>query len=119
MKRMWVFLGVLLSVMGLTSGALALEIQVSPQMLVLSSPGGRLSIHTDVPFSTVESVAMTVNGTTIPVNTFADDRGDLVAQCDKDDVKPVIGDFPGNTTTATVTLTVNGIADSEVIRVKK
>ncbi|RQV99456.1 hypothetical protein EH220_01660 [bacterium] len=119
MKRFCIFLSTLISVMCLTSGAFALDIQVSPQMLVLSSNGGRLSVHTDVPFSTAEIVVLEVNGTTITANVFADDLGNLVAQCDKDVVKEVIDDFQGSTTTATISLTVNGDTDSEVIRVKK
>ncbi|MBU0507436.1 hypothetical protein KKH27_01185 [bacterium] len=119
MKRISISLLVLFSLVCMASGVLALEIQVSPQTLVLSSKGGQLTVHTDVPFSTAVTVVLEVNGTTIAVNTFADDRGNLVAQCSKEAVKEVIGDFQGETTTATISLTVNGVTDSEVIRVKK
>jgi hypothetical protein len=99
----------------MTSGAFALDIQVSPQMLVLSSIGGQLTVHTDVPFATAQTVVLEVNGTAIAANTFADNCGNLVAQCSKEAVKEVID----TTTTATISLTVNGDSDSEVIRVKE
>lgn len=105
--------------MFLAGSAVALEIQVAPQTLVLSSSGGQLTVHTDVPFAMAEAVSLEVDGTVIEVNTFADNCGNLVAQCSKDAAADAIGDFEGNTTTVTVTLTVDGDSASEDIRVKK
>lgn len=119
MRQLRISLCVLCSLVCMAGGAFALEIQVAPQMLVLSSNSGKLTVHTDVPYATAETVVLVINETTVAANTFADDRGNLVAQCSKAAVKEVIGDFPGENTTATVTLTVNGNSDSELIRVKK
>ena len=119
MKQISIFVGIFCVLAILSSSVFALEIQVSPQTLVLSSSGGKLSVHTDVPFSMAGSVSLTINGTAVDAYTFADDCGDLVAQCSKTAVKAVIGDFDGKTTTATVALTVNGDSDQETIRVKK
>lgn len=119
MKRFCILVCVLCAAMLMAGNALALNIQVSPQMLVLSSSGGKLTVHTDMPFSMADVVTLTVNGTEIAADTFADACGNLVAQCSKDAAKEVIGEFDGKTTTATVALDVDGDSDSEVIRVKK
>ena len=80
---------------------------------------GNLTVHTDVPFDLVETVALDVNGTAVDVSLFADCYGNVVAQCSKEVAKEAVGDFDGKTTTITVTLTVNGDSASEDIRVKK
>ena len=103
----------------LAGSAVALEIQVAPQTLVLSSAGGKLTVHTDIPFSMAETVCLDIDGTVVEVSTFADDCGNLVAQCTKAAAAEAIGDFEGKTTTVTVTLTVNGDSASEDIRVRK
>lgn len=99
--------------------ATALEIQVAPQTLVLSSGGGKLTVHTDVPYYWVESVSLYVNGTEVTCYTFADDCGDLVAQCTRAAAAEEIGDFDGKRTIATITLDVDGDSASEDIVVKK
>ena len=102
-----------------TNSAFGLEIRVAPQTLVLSSGGGKLTVHTDVPFGRNVPVSLAVNGTPVRVYTFPDSLGNLVAQCTKAAVKQVLGDFDGKRTTATITLTVNGISESQTITVKK
>jgi len=97
----------------------ALEIQVAPQTLVISSGGGKLTVHTDVPFAAADEVELKVNGTGVGIATFPDSRGYLVAQCTKTAVVGIVGDFQRKTTTATITLIVDGDSASEVIRVKK
>jgi len=97
----------------------ALEIRVAPHSLVASSNGGKLTVHTDIPYGMAEEVSLEVNGTSVGIYTFADSLGNLVAQTTKEAVVGVVGDFDGKTTTATITLTVNGDSDSEDIRVKK
>lgn len=119
MKRLFVLTGALVFFAFLANVGLALDIQVAPQTLVLSSGGGNLTVHTDVPFGLAETVALDVNGTGLDIITFADDCGNLVAQCSKEAAKAAIGDFEGKTTVATVTLAVNGDSASEDIRVKK
>ncbi|MBN2475987.1 MAG: hypothetical protein JXB62_15350 [Pirellulales bacterium] len=101
------------------SNALALEIRVAPATLVLSSPGGNLTVHTDVDFEPGLPVTLVVNDQEVTAHTFADSLGNLVAQCSKEAAKDAIGDFSGKWTTAIVTLTVCGESASEQIRVKK
>ncbi len=106
----------------LASWAAALEIQVAPQMLVLSSAGGKLTVHTDVPYVSVEkkAVILEVEGKEIPEpSMFADSVGNLVVQTTKDVVKDILGDFEGKFTTAEVVLVVEGDGDAETIGVKK
>jgi len=109
----------LITIAILAGSAYALTIRVAPQALVLSSSGGRLTVHTDVPYSTAREVLLTVNGTPIAAATFADNLGNLVAQCAKHDVEEAVGEFDGKWTTATVTLAVYGESASETISVKK
>ena len=97
----------------------ALEIQVAPQTLVISSGGGKLTAHTDVPFTAADKVELKVNGTGLDISTFPDSQGYLVAQCTKAAVVEIVGDFQGKTANATVTLIVDGDSASEVIRVKQ
>ncbi|MGD9127205.1 MAG: hypothetical protein PVH19_07475 [Planctomycetia bacterium] len=119
MKRFFVLI-VALAIFTLIAGVgVALDIQVAPQTLVLSSNGGKLTVHTDIPFEMAENVALDIDGTDVVITTFADDCGNLVAQCTKEAAKAAIGEFEGKTTTVTVTLTVDGDSDSEDIRVKK
>jgi len=55
----------------------------------------------------------------VGIYTFADNLGNLVAQTTKDAAVEAVGDFDGKTTTATITLTVDGDSNSEDIRIKK
>ena len=119
MTKLRFMMFLLITIAMLSGSALALTIRVAPQALVLSSSGGNLTVHTDIPCGDVEQVALAVNGTTFAVRTFADNLGNLVAQCDKDVVKEAVGDFDGKWTTAAVTLTVNGVSATETISVKK
>jgi len=107
-------------VLGLiSSAAISLRISVAPSTLVLSSGGGMLTVHTNVRYADAEKVSLEVDGTGVPVRTFGDDRGFLVAQCRKKAAAAAIGDFNGNMTTAVVMLTVDGTSASAVIRVRK
>ena len=109
----------LLTVLILVNSAYALTIRVAPQTLVLSSAGGKLTVHTDVPYTEAETVLLKVNDSLIEIDTFADNLGNLVAQCDKADVEASIGEFDGKWTTAVVSLEVDGDSASEIITVKK
>jgi hypothetical protein len=109
----------LLVAMTLAGIAHALTIRVAPRVLVLSSEGGRLTVHTDVPYADANDVLLAVNGINTEVVTFADDRGNLVAQCDKHDIEEAVGDFDGKWTTAIVTLNVNDESASETLSIKK
>ena len=118
-----------MAVLFATSSASGLDIRVAPQTLVMSSGGGQLTVHTDVPFIDGDGngemdypVTLHVNGMELACNTFSDNVGNLVAQCSKETAKGAVGDFEGKTTTAVVALTVEapfGGSASEEITVKK
>lgn len=96
-----------------------LAIRVAPQTLVLSSSGGQLTVHTNVPYAG-QAVVLAVAGTPVACHTFADSLGNLVAQCSKEAAKEAIGTFDGKRTTVTVGLSVEGFGyDEESITVKK
>ena len=100
---------VVLSVLvGPAGGAFAqdnsIEVVVSPNVLNLESFGGSVSLHTDIPYRLVESVALTVNEVeVIPSATFADNRGQLVVKCSMATMKEMLE--PGE---STFDLTVTG-----------
>ena len=121
MRTLCMMLCMLAVVLMATSSAAALQIQVAPSMLVLSSSGGKLTVHTNVPYAGPDGVTLTVDGTDVGARTYADDRGNLVAQCSKATAVAAVEDkdFKGKTSSATVTLTAYGDSDSETIRVKK
>ena len=119
MKKLCVSVTALCVVALFANNVLGLNIRVAPKTLVLSSDGGSVTVHTDVPFRLAETVFFYVDGTEVAVRTFADDRLNLVAQCSKGAVKEVIGEFEGKFKTVTFTLVVNGDSDSENVRVKQ
>ena len=92
----------------------ALEIQVAPRVLVMSSAGEWLTIHTDLyEFEYPDaSFVLTItpdggspNGVEI-YSVFLDDCFRYVVRCTRSDASEAVGDFEGKSTTATVTLTV-------------
>ena len=119
MKKSRVLVAVCAIVTMIAGSVFALEIDVAPNVLVMKSKGGKVTVHTDVLFVEAESVSMDVNGTPIDVYTFPDCLGFLVAQCPRDDVKDIIDDLDGETTTPSLTLTVDGDSATEELQVKK
>ena len=121
MKKLCAQIGVVCLVVLLATSAYALEIQLQPRTLVLSSGGDQLTIHTDFPYLAVGSVTLDIGGTSgVSVVTWDDDCGNLVVRCSKEAVRAAVGDFDGRFTTVDVTLTVNNSAqDSEILRVRK
>jgi hypothetical protein len=101
--------------------ARGLEIQVSPQTLVLSSQGGNLTVHTDVPYRTAEEVELWINDRPVEgkLALFPDNQGNLVVQIDRERAKELIEDFEGKFTTAVVGLAVDGDDAEQPITVKK
>lgn len=66
-----------------------IEIMVSPGTIVLDSEGTWVTVHADIRYWVVDSLTLSLNG--IPVTfTKADDRGDLVAKFNLDDVKDIL-----------------------------
>ena len=93
-----------------------LRIRVAPSTLVLSSEGGKLTVHSNARYFQAEDVSLQIDGTPIAFYTFPDDRGFLVAQ---DAAAREIDPFPGKFTRVAVTLTVDGASATETIRVRK
>jgi hypothetical protein len=119
MTKLRFMLCLVITIAMLSGSALALTIRVAPQALVLSSKGGNLTVHTDIPYWEAVAVTLTVNDTSFVPRTFADNLGNLVAQCSKQEVEGAIDDFDGRWTSAIVTLTVDDVSASETISVKK
>ena len=119
MKKLCVSVTALCVVALFANNVLGLNIRVAPKTLVLSSDGGSVTVHTDVPFAMAGEVSLYVDGTSVAVETFADDRLNLVAQCTKEAVKDVIGDIDAKFIWVTFTLEVDGDSASEEVRVKQ
>ena len=80
------------------------EVMVSPNVLALNSNGGSVSLHTDISYSLVTGMSLTVNGLYMLIAyTFADDLGDLVVKCDINELKELVSEE----TTAAFVLTVS------------
>jgi len=111
MRKLIVAVCTLCLVALLAGGVSAFEIRVAPSTLVLSSTGGSFTIHTNIPFlgQGTDDVSLDiVDVGVVPLDrVFPDDRGNLVAQCDKADVADAVKDhFDGRPKTFTVVLTV-------------
>jgi len=88
----------------------SVEVMVSPNVLAINSNGGSVSLHADISYYQVTGTSLTVNGLDIPIlNTFADDRGDLVVKCSIAELKDMVSEE-----TAIFELTVSTV-DSEYI----
>ena len=97
MKSCRLLMGVGLVLAGLVSGGLVtragertddpLGVAVSPQTLLLGAvQSGRVTVHTDIPLSTVATDSLALNG--LPaIGAFADALGHLVAVFDESAVK--------------------------------
>ena len=88
------FVSIILTVL-LSSAILAsdntINMVVSPNVLNVESNGGSISIHTDIGYVSENDATLEVNGTTIEnINTFTDDRGNLVVKCSIDTVKSIV-----------------------------
>jgi hypothetical protein len=83
-----------------------ITIAISPSVLNLDSQGTWVTVHAEIPYSTVVGASVTLDG--LPVeSTFADDRGELVAKFAlaqvKDSLKSKVG--------SSVTLTLSGTTE--------
>ena len=64
-------------------------ITISPNTLVLSSEDTIVSVHSNIPYYSVDTVSLTLNG--IPaIFTKADACGDLVVKFERADVKDIV-----------------------------
>ena len=69
-------------------------IKVSPNNLAISSMGTKVTIHSNIPAGSVNvsTLALSINdgAALYPTATFADDRGNLVAKFNMNDVKAMV-----------------------------
>jgi len=94
-----------------------ITIQVSPNVINLSSNGGSFSIHAEIGYSLVEDQSLEVNGTPVAIfDTFADYRGELVVKCNIDTVKDLL-DTGDATFVLTVYTTDAEYTGTDIIRV--
>ena len=82
------------------------EIVISPSNVYLESQGVWVTVHAGTAYSSVAGLGVTLDGVPV-VFTKADNRGELVAKFNLDDVKAKLE--PGN-----VTLVLSGITCDEV-----
>ena len=82
--------------------AMDIDIQVSPNVIVLRSQTHALTIHTTIEMSAVGAGTVLLNETITPTSTYADDRGFLVTKFDIDDVKSLVS-TPAETLTLILT----------------
>jgi len=73
-------------------------IVVSPNVVYLASQGVWVTVHADIPYSSVGDATVTLNGVDVHA-TFADNRGDLVAKFCLDEVKEILEPDAENTLT--------------------
>ena len=82
------------------------NIMISPSTIVLSSPCDTITIHSNIPYSSVIATSVAVNGIDVPF-TKSDSCGDLVAKIGVDDLAEFLQ--PNQT----VTLTLSGILKNQ------
>ena len=81
-----------LSVIALAAD-IALEVKVSPNVLVLKAPTNWITIHTDMPLSAVDqsSLDVAVNGNSVPIALVkADACGQMVLKISQAEVDPYV-----------------------------
>lgn len=96
-------------------------IYVAPGTIAKSAACNWVTIHTDVPFGSVEAASVAVDGNSVDVAaTFADDRGNLVAKLAFSDVAGLVELEPPSAIVE-LTLAVDGdeLSASETVRVKE
>jgi hypothetical protein len=71
------------------SSSVAVEIMVSPSMIVLKEEGNWVTVHAVLPYSSVEPETVALNGVPAAL-TFADDCGDLVAKFELEDICAIV-----------------------------
>ena len=94
MKRAWIAVTALALALSAAlavraSDDLDVEIVVSPNVLNLESEGTWVTVHAEIPYSTVATASVYLNGVSVLV-TKADARGELVAKFGLDDVKGIV-----------------------------
>ncbi|NLF30470.1 MAG: hypothetical protein GX591_06240 [Planctomycetes bacterium] len=76
---------------GKSGGVGDFALYVAPEVICPQAPCNWVTIHTDVAYASVEDVAVDVDGQAVAVaQTFADDRGNLVAQLAFEDAAAIV-----------------------------
>ncbi|MBN2450314.1 MAG: hypothetical protein JXR77_07990 [Lentisphaeria bacterium] len=91
-------------------------IAVSPSTLVMGSQGVWVTVHADIPYSSVDVANVWLNGVLVSA-TFADSQGELVAKFQIDAVKGTVA--PPSAVVKLVALTLDGdvFSATDTIRV--
>ncbi|MCC6489413.1 MAG: hypothetical protein IT364_18065 [Candidatus Hydrogenedentes bacterium] len=98
---------------------LLINIQVSPATILIGADQAvMVTVHAEIPYSTVEGASVTLNGITVRA-TFSDLRGDLVAKFLSSEVKGVVS--PGNGELTLTGMTKDGqvFSGTTIVRVVK
>jgi hypothetical protein len=78
-------------------------VKVSPNTIVIASPGDWITVHTDIAYGSVDTSSITLNGVAVAW-TKSDLRGNLVAKFAQADIKAIIAP-------PEVTLTLSGLTN--------
>lgn len=85
-----------------------IQIQVSPNVLNIGSKGKIVTVHTDLPYSSVTGASVFLNG--VPISWWkSDDRGFFVAKFDIDKVKYEAGLVVGDNKVILTGVTTNEV----------
>jgi len=85
-----------------------IQIKVSPNVLNMGSKGEIVTVHTDLPYSTVVGASVFLNR--VPISWWkSDDRGYFVAKFDLDKVKYEAGLVTGENTVTLTGFTTDGV----------
>jgi hypothetical protein len=64
-------------------------IKVSPNTIVIGSDGDWITVHTNIPYGSVDTTSITLNGVAV-ARTKSDLRGNLVAKFTQADIKAIV-----------------------------
>ena len=93
-----------------------IELKISPNTIVIGSPGDWVTAHTDIAYSSVNTATIALNG--IPVAwTQADNRGNLVAKFDRDEVENIVAPPTALLTLTGLTIQGESFSGSSIVRV--
>lgn len=97
---------------------LIVSIVISPSTINLQSNGVWVTVHADIPYSTVDTKTATVTLDGIVARaTFADNCGDLVAKFAVDEVRDILNPGPATLTLAGWTVDGNSFSGTDAVMV--
>ncbi len=83
------FLGLSVNPAPCQDSEVRIPIEVAPNVINLQSEGVWVTVHAEIPYSTVAGLTVTLNEISVAY-TKADNRGDLVAKFEIDQVKAIL-----------------------------